>query len=145
MSTQTESVSSVFEEAFENLRKTAESSLEMQQELFRQWGAKWPGLPQSQSAWLERAQKLQKEWSKTVKELVSKHREVADEQYRMAIESLEEAFRVAQASDPQEFAKRCELLCKKSLEILREAGEQQVKETQEALNKWMGLAAKTAS
>jgi len=28
---------------------------------------------------------------------------------------------------------------------LREAGEQQVKETQEALNKWMGLAVKSAS
>jgi broad specificity phosphatase PhoE len=145
MSTQTESVSSVFELAFENLRKTAESSIEMQQELFRQWGAQWPGLPQPQTAWVERAQKFQKEWSKTVKELLSKHREVVDEQFEAAIESLEEAFRVAQSSDPQEYAKRCEALCKKSLVVLRETGEQQVKETQEALNKWIGLAVKTAS
>ena len=145
MSTQTESVSSVFEEAFENLRKTAESSVEMQQELFRQWAAKWPGLPQPQNAWVEQVQKFQKEWSKTVKELLSKHREVLDEKYDLAIESLEEAFRVAESSDPQEYAKRCEALCKKSLEVLREAGEKQIKETQEALNKWMGLAMKTAN
>jgi len=143
--TQTESVSSVFEQAFENLRKTAESSIEMQQELFRQWGAKWPGMPQPQTAWVERAQKFQKEWSKTVKELLSKHREVVDEQFEAAIESLEEAFQVAQSTDPQEYAKRCEALCKKSLEVLRETGEQQVKETQEALNKWIGLAVKAAS
>jgi hypothetical protein len=144
MSTQTESISSVFEEAFENLRKTAESSFEMQQELFRQWGAKWPALPQPQNAWVEQVQKFQKEWSKTVKELLSKHREVLDEKYDLAIESLEEAFRVAESSDPQEYAKRCGALCKKTLEVLREVGEKQIKETQEAINKWMGLVMKTA-
>jgi hypothetical protein len=145
MATQTESVTNVFEQAFDNLRKTAEANLEMQQELFRQWGANWPGFPQPQNAWVERAQKFQKDWAKTVKDLLNKHREVLDEQYRMALESLEEAFRVAQSADPQDYAKRCEALCKKSLEVLRGAGELQVKETQEALNKWIGLAVKAAS
>jgi hypothetical protein len=144
MATQTESVSNVFEQAFDNLRKTAEANLEMQQELFRQWGANWPGFPQSQNAWVERAQKFQKDWAKTVKELLSKHREILDEQYRLALDSLDEAFRVVQSADPQEYAKRCEALCKKSLEVLREAGELQVKETQEALSKWIGLAVKAA-
>jgi hypothetical protein len=116
----------------------------MQQELFRQWGAKWPGFSQPQNAWVERAQKYQKDWAKTVKELLSKHRETLDEQYRLALESLDEAFRVAQSSDPQEYAKRCEALCKKSLEVMREAGELQVKETQDVLNQWMGLAVKAA-
>jgi hypothetical protein len=145
MATQTESPSSVFEQVFDSFRKAAESSVEMQQELFRQWGAGWPGFPQPQNAWLERVQKFQKEWAKTVKELLGKHREILDEQYRLALDSLEEAFRVVQSSDPQEYAKRCEALCKKSLDVMREAGELQVKETQEALNKWMGLAVKAAS
>ncbi|MEX2306228.1 MAG: hypothetical protein WD738_01470 [Pirellulales bacterium] len=144
MATQTESVTNLFEQAFDNVRKTAEANLEMQQELFRQWATSWPGFPQPQNAWVERAQKFQKEWAKTVKELLSKHREILDEQYRLALESLEEAFRVVQSSDPQEYAKRCEALCKKSLEVLRDAGELQVKETQEALNKWIGLAVKAA-
>ena len=143
--TETESVTSVFDQVFDHLRKTAESNIQMQQELFRQWGANWPGFPQQETAWLERAQKFQKEWAKTVKELLSKHRETLDEQYRLAIDSLEEAFRVAQSSDPQEYAKRCEALCRKSLEALREAGEVQVKETQDALNKWIALAVKAAS
>ena len=142
---QTESVTSLFEQVFDHLRKTAESNIQMQQELFRQWGANWPGFPQQETAWLERAQKFQKEWANTVKKLLSKHRETLDEQYRLAIDSLEEAFRVAQSSDPQEYAKRCETLCRKSLEALREAGEVQVKETQDALNKWVALAVKAAS
>src|SRR4249919_669870 len=125
MSTQTESVSSLFEQVFDNLRKTAESNIEMQQELFRQWGANWPGFPQPQTAWVERVQKFQKSWAKTVKELLSKHREVVDEQYGLSLDSLEEAFRVAQSSDPEEYAKRCESLCRKSLEVMREAGELQ--------------------
>jgi hypothetical protein len=145
MATQTESITNVFEQAFDSLRKTAEVNLEMQQELFRQWGANWPGFPQPQNAWVERAQKFQKEWAKTVKELLTKHREILDEQYQLALDSLDEAFRVAQSSDPKDFAKKCEALCKKSLEVMREAGELQVKETQEALNKWMGLAVKAAS
>jgi hypothetical protein len=145
MATQTKSVTSVFEQAFDSLRKTAEANVEMQQELFRQWGTNWPGFPQSQNAWVERVQKFQKDWAKTVKELLSKHREILDEQYRLALESLEEAFRVVQSSDPEEYAKRCEALCKKSLEVLREAGELQVKESQEALSKMIGLAVKSAS
>jgi hypothetical protein len=144
MTTQTESVTNVFEQTFASLRKAAESNLEMQQELFRQWSADWPGFGQPQNAWLERAQKFQKEWAKTVKDLLGRHREILDEQYRLALDSLDEAFRVAQSTDPQEYAKRCEALCKKSLEIMREAGELQVKETQEALSKWIELAVKSA-
>lgn len=143
--TQSESVTNLFEQVFDHLRKTAEANIETQQEMFRQWGANWPGFPQPQSAWVERAQKFQKEWAKTVKDLLAKHRETLDEQYRLAIDSLDEAFRALQSSDPQEYAKRCETLCRKSLEALREAGEAQVKETQDALNKWVALATKAAS
>ena len=145
MTTETESVQSVFEQVFDNLRKTAESNVEMQQELFRQWGANWPGFPQPQSAWVEQVQKFQKAWAKTVKELLSKHREVLDEQFDLAVDSLDEAFRVAQSSDPEEYVKRCESLCKKSLEVMREAGELQAKELQESLSKWTELATKSAS
>jgi hypothetical protein len=144
MTTQTESVKSLFEDVFENLRKTAESNIEMQQELFRQWSSNWPGLPQPQNAWVERIQKFQKEWANTAKELLAKHREVLDAEYQMAVDSLEEAFRLGQASDPQDFAKRCEAVCRKSLEALRDVGELQLKETQEALSKWVSLAVKSA-
>jgi hypothetical protein len=144
MATQTESPSNLFEQAFDSFRKTAEANIEVQQELFRQWGANWPGLGQPQNAWIERVQKFQKEWSKTVKEVLSKHREILDEQYELALDSLEEAFRVGQSTDPQEYAKRCESLCKKCLQALRDSGELQVKETQEALTKWLALATKVA-
>jgi hypothetical protein len=144
MATETESVTGLFEEVFDNLRKTAEANLEMQQELFRKWTANACGLPQPENAWVERAQKLQKDWAKTVKEVLVKHREVLDEQYRLALDSLEEAFRVAQSTDPQEFAKRCESLCRKTIEVMRDTTELQAKEIQDAFTKWIDLAAKSA-
>jgi hypothetical protein len=144
MPTETQSVTGLFEDVFDNIRKAAEANLGMQQELFRQWSAKWPGFPQPQNAWVERVQKLQKDWAKTVKEVLSKHREVLDEQYRLALESLDDAFRVAQASDPQEFVKRCESLCRKSLEVMRDTADLQAKEIQNAFTKWVDLATKSA-
>ena len=145
MAAATESVQSVFDQMFENLRKAVESQMEMQQELLRQWSTGCPGFPQPQTAWLERVQKFQKSWGKTVKELLDKHREVLNEQYGLAVDSLQEAFRVAQSSDPEEFAKRCEGLCRKSLDVMREAGELQAKHLQEAVSKWTEVAAKSGS
>lgn len=145
MATQTESVSNVFEQVFENLRKTAESSLQMQQDFFQQWSSQWPGFPQQENAWMDRVQKFQKDWSKTFTELMNKHRKLLDDQYRAAIDTLKEGFRVAESGDPQEYRQRCEELCRKSLELLRETGELQVKETQEALNRWVALAVKSGA
>jgi hypothetical protein len=70
---------------------------------------------------------------------------VLDEQYDLTLDSMEEALKIAQSSDPEEYAKRCESLCRKSLEVMREAGELQAKELQDALNKWTELATKSAT
>jgi hypothetical protein len=145
MATQTASTAHVFEQVFENLRKAAEANLEMQQELFRKWNSNWPGFPQPQADWQDRIQKFQKAWAKTMKEVLTRHREVLDEQYGLALSSLEEAFRVAQSSDPQDFVKRCESLCRKGLEMMRETGELQAKELQEALGKWTELVGKSTA
>ena len=145
MATETKSVKSLFEEVFDNVQKTAQANIEMQQELFRKWAAGWPGMPQPQTAWVEKTKQFQKDWAKTVKELLNKHREVFDERYQLAVDSLDEAFRVAQSSDPQEYAKRCEALCRKTLDVWRETSELQAKEFQTALSKWIELVTKSAS
>jgi hypothetical protein len=145
MPTQTELKKNVFEDVLESLRKAAEANVEMQQEMFRQWSEHWPGFPQMPGNWSDKLQRFQKEWARTAKDLVAKHREVFDKQYDLASESLEEAFRTAQSSDPQQFASRCQDACRKSLDIFREIGELQIKETQDALNKWISLAVKSAS
>ena len=45
MAAQTDTATNVFDQVFDNLRKTAESNLELQQEFFRQWVRTGPVFP----------------------------------------------------------------------------------------------------
>jgi hypothetical protein len=133
----------MFEQVFDNVRKTAEANMQIQQEFLRQWQQLWPGVPNPQTAWLEQVRKIQREWAHTVGDLARKHREVLDHQYQAALDSLEQALSCAQAKDPEEFRKRAEELCRKTLECMRESAEAQVRELQNALTQWTELATKS--
>lgn len=141
MSTQAE-VSNVFEQVFDSFRKTADASLKMQQDMLRQWSAQWPGFSQPQASWVEQVQKFQKGWSANVVELMRKNRETLDTQHKASIQALEDAFDVAQSKDPEEFRKRAEELCRKSIDCVKEISETQMREFQAAMTKWVELIAK---
>lgn len=136
--------SALFEDVFQNIRKAAETNLSMQQELLSQWSALWPGMPTPQSAWINQIQKFRAKWVDAVTSLARKHRAVIDRQYDAAIESLDAALCVTDASTPEEFRRRSEQLCRKSLDCVREVAESQVEEFQDAMSKWTDLLAKTA-
>jgi hypothetical protein len=140
--TKTASPSSVFEELFQNIRKAAEANLKMQQEVLSQWSVLWPGMPLPQSAWLNQMQNFRKQWLDTVSSLARKHREVVDRQYDAAIESLDAALHVTDASTPEELRRRTEQLCRKTLDCMREVTETQIREFQDAVTKWTDLFAK---
>ena len=133
MNTKTET--NVYEQVLDNMKKAAETNLKMQQDAIQQWAALWPGFPTPQSMWIDKIRDFQKQWSNTVSELAHQHRNTLDRQYQAAIESLEEALRVGESSNPEEFRKRTEQFFRKSLECMREATEAQLKEYQEAMNK----------
>ncbi len=124
------------DDVMKNIRNAAETHLKMQREMFQTWLTLWPQLPGSQSAWFDKVQEFQKQWTSTVSELARKHREVMDRQYQSALESLEEGLRVVESKNPEEFRKRSEQLCRKTLNCLREISEAQIKEFQEAVVKW---------
>jgi hypothetical protein len=90
----TETSKNLYEDVFSNVRKAAEANLKMQQEMFKQWTVLWPGLPNPQTAWIEKVRDFQKQWTRTMSELARKHRDVLDRQYQAALESLDEALRV---------------------------------------------------
>lgn len=140
--TKTASANSVFEELFQNMRKAAEANLKMQQEVLSQWSVLWPGMPLPQSAWINQIQSVRKQWLSTVSSLARKHREVVDRQYDAAIESLDAALNVSEASTPEELRRRTEQFCRKTLDCMREVTETQVREFQEAITKWTDVFAK---
>jgi hypothetical protein len=144
MSSATETGSRVLEDVFQNIRKAAEANLKMQQEVFQQWSHFWP-ISTPQSALVEKLREFQKQWANTVSELARKHREVMERQYQAAIESLDVALRVTESANPEEFRKRSEQLCRKTLDCLREVSETQLREFQETVTKWTELATKAAN
>jgi hypothetical protein len=135
--------SQVFEEVFGNLKKATEANLKMQQEMFRQWTALWPGVPTPQTMWMDKMREFQKQWVETVSDVARKHRETFDRQYQAALESFEAALRVSESTSPEEARRRTEQLCRKTLDCLREMSETQIREFQEAATKWTELLAQT--
>jgi hypothetical protein len=143
-----ESGTNVYEQVLDNMRKAAESGLKMQQDAFQQWNALWPGLPalpSAQGVWMDKVLEFQRQWSNTVSDLAHKHRSTMDRQYQAALESLDEALRVGESSTPEEYRKRTDQFCRKSLECMRETFEAQMKEHQEAMQKWGELVTKVGS
>ena len=112
----------------------------MQQDLFQQWTTMWPGFPSPQTMMLDKVRDFQRQWANTVSDLARQHREVIDKQYQAGLESLEEALRLGESGNPEEFRRRSEQLCRKTLDCMREISETQMKEFQEAASKWSELA-----
>jgi hypothetical protein len=135
----------MFDQVFDNVRKATETSLQMQQDLFRQWTGCWPGFAKPQVPWPEQVQKFQKEWPQMMTEMMGKYRESIERQYKAGLKSLEEAFHVSEAKDPEELRKKTQELWRKTFECLHELAEAQVRDFEMAVEKWAEFAKKMAS
>ena len=153
----------MFDMILENYRKATESTLKLQQDMLRNWTMQWPqtfgaqmfGLPtvtgpapssaMPGSAWLEQMSSAQKKWAETVTDMLNKHRESLDAQYKAGIRTIEEAFKVGEARDPQQFRRLTEELWRQSFDCLKTVAESQMRDVQAAMQKWYEVASKTAA
>jgi hypothetical protein len=145
MAAQTEPIETAFDEAFAGFRKAAESTLHLQQDMFRQWAKCWPGFPKPQAEFTERAQKFQKEWARTVTETTRKFQESWDTQYKSGLQLLTDAFKVAETKKPEELRKQTEELWNKTFECFKGLAQAQVNDFQAASQKWIELMTKVNS
>jgi hypothetical protein len=136
----------MIDQVFDNFRKASETTMQMQQEMFKKWMGQWPAMPTPQApgagAWAEQAQAFQKKWIETVSELLNKHRESLDSQYKAGIRTIEDAFKVGEAKTPEDYRRIAEDLWRKNFESLKSSAESQVRDFQAAVEKWFDLAAK---
>jgi hypothetical protein len=135
----------MFDQVFENLRKATEASIQMQQELFKKWVSLWPGGPTPPVAVGEPVTTFQKKWAEVVGELVKRQRETLETQFSAGLRNLEEAFRLADAKDPEELRVRAIELWQKSFECLRQLSDAQARDYQSAVGEWAKLMAKGAA
>ena len=152
----------MFDMILENYRKAAESTMKVQQDMMRNWTMQWPqmfgaqafGMPLTGmtpiagmpgAAWLEQMSEAQKKWSETVTDMLNKHREALDAQYRAGIRTIEDAFKVGEARDPAQFRRLTEELWKHSFECLKTVTESQMRDVQAAMKQFYEVASKTAT
>ena len=156
----------MFDMILENYRKATESTMKLQQDVLRNWTMQLPqmfgpqtfGLPfmggpasgsagssMPGAAWLGQLSDAQKKWGETVTDMLNKHRESLDAQYKAGIRTIEEAFKVGEAKDPQQFRRLTEELWKHSFECLKTVAEAQTRDVQAAMEKFYEVASKSAS
>ena len=139
MVAQTEVFGKTFEEAFEGFHKAAESTLHLQQNLFRQWVRLWPGLPNPPAEWAKRVQQFHKEWTQTATELARKYQQTWDTQYKTGIQMLKDAYKAAETTDPEELREKTEELWSKTFDCFKKLAQAHVHDFQEASQKWIDL------
>jgi hypothetical protein len=150
----------MFDQILDNYRKAAESTIQFQQEMLRNWTQQWPqgfgvstpatastgfGVSTPATASTEQAQAAQKKWSESITDMLNKHRETLDSQYRAGIRTIEDAFRVGEAKDPAQLRKLTEELWRQSFDCLKTAVESQQRDLQAAMEKSFEVASKGAS
>jgi hypothetical protein len=127
----------MLDEMFENFRKASESSLQMQQEMFKQWTQQWPTMPlNAAGVSAEWVRTFQKRWIEFVTDSLNEHRESLDSMYKTGIQVIEESFHLSEAKTPDEYRKMVEDLWRKLFTISRVQIESQLHDFQKAAEKW---------
>lgn len=127
----------VLEQVLDNFRKTAEAGLAAQQELFKQWTGQASSA--SKLPWTASLENLPQEWSKIATDLLKKQQELLNAQYKANMQTWEQAMRVTQAKDAEEFRLKCVDLCKTSLDSLCDSVQTQLKDFQAATGRMLEL------
>jgi len=129
----------MFEQVFDNLRLATESSINLQQELFKKWISVWPGLVPTANGGSDKIQKAQQKWAEFAADLAKKQRATLEVQFSAGLKNIEDAFRLAEAKEPEELRAKTVELWQKSIDCMRQTYEAQIRDCQAAVVKWTEL------
>src|SRR5208282_1690334 len=147
----------MFDMILETYSKAVESTLRLQQEMLRHWTMQWSpfgtqvfelpltGTSTSVSetpaaAWLEQLSMAQRKWAEAVADMLKRHQETLDEEYRAGIRAIDGEFRVGEARDPEQFHRLSEELWRRNCEVLKTAVASQMHDVQSVMQKWYEAA-----
>lgn len=120
----------MFDQLIDGVRKASESSLQMQQEMFKNWTRLFSGPAHEAGAQAELGRGSQKRWLDLSVEMLNRHRETVDAIYKAGIQLIEQTFHVSEAKSPDDYRKMVEDLWRKLFELQKEQSESQVRDFQ---------------
>ena len=134
------------DQMFEGFRKASMSSLQMQQEMFRQWTQQVSSTPvnpmNGAAPAAEWGQKAQHRVMEVIVESLNRHRETIDSSYKLAIQFVEQGFSVTESKTPEDFRRRVDELRQKMFETFKDQSEAQIRDFQKGAEKWFDMLPK---
>ena len=94
----------MFDQLIDGVRKASESSLQMQQEMFKNFTRLFSGQAGEAGAPAEWGKASQKRWAELCVEMLNRHRESLDTAYKTGIQIIEQSFHVTEAKSPDDYA-----------------------------------------
>lgn len=142
----------MYESMMDSFRKATESTLQVQQDMFRSWSEFLNPVQMAQRS-INPIGELagdpfaaaRKRWQETITSMLEKHRATLDKQYREGIKTIEQAFEAADARDPEHLRRVMEELWRHGFDCLSTLVNAQTKDFQKAMEQWAETAAKTFS
>ena len=130
----------MFEQLFDGFRKASESSLQMQQELFRHWTQQWMSTPPNAAGMsAEWGRTFQKRWVDLAVDMLNSHRESIDSTYKSTIQLIEQTFRVSEAKTSDDYRRMIEEVWRKLFETMKDQSESQFRDFQRWSEKSAGM------
>ena len=97
------------------------------------------------AAWLEQLSTAQRKCAEAVADMLKRHQETLDEEFRAGIRAIDDAFRVGEAKNPEQFQRMSEELWRRNCEILKTAVASQMHDVQSVMQKWYEAACSGAA
>src|SRR3954468_22248354 len=104
----------MFDQSFETFRRATETSLQLQQDLFKYWVQQWltppSGMPSGMNigASADWARNLQKRWMDLTLGSLNKQHESFEAVRKAGIEVIEQTFRSTEAKSPEDYRRVAE-------------------------------------
>jgi len=120
----------MFDQLIDGVRKASESSLQMQQEMFKNWTRLFSGQATEAGGQVEWGRTSQKRWAELCVEMLNRHREALDTTYKAGIQIIEQSFHVTEAKSPDDSRRMIEELWRKLFDLQKQQSESQIRDFQ---------------
>lgn len=130
------------DQMFDSFRKASMTSMQMQQEMFKQWTQQWPWPGGGAGGSMDWAQRLQSRWVEFTTDMLNRHRESLDTMYKLAIQMMEQVSRLSESKSPEEYNRGMEEMRGKMFETFKEQSDTQMREIQKSAEKWFDVLLK---
>jgi len=134
----------MFDQLIDGFRKASESSLQMQQEMFKNWTRLFSGPANDATAQADWGRGAQRRWLELGIEMLNRHRETLDAAYKSGIQIIEQTFQVGEAKSAEDYRRMVEELWRKLFDLQKEQSQNQIRDFQSLYEKSAALVQENA-